>query len=130
MMAHVLKKLIAVSCRPGTRIGFSTCGHDHGPAAQGPTRLQADRPVAGPSIDAPDPSRVEGIDAVPHKKHPESLDNVLRLVCHREHSAAPLRLELQPGFGEKSDKVIREEGVESRVEKSARKAEGLDELVH
>jgi len=105
MMAHVLKKFITVSCRPGTRIGFSTCGHDHGPAVQQPTRLQADRPVAGLRIDTSDPSRVEDVNAVSHEKQPESLDDVLRLVRHREHSATPLRLELQAGFGKKSGKV-------------------------
>jgi hypothetical protein len=127
-MAQVLKKPIAVSCRPGTRIGFSTCGHDHGLAAQRPAGLQADCPVAGSRIDASNTSRVENIDAVPHEKQPESLDDVLRLVRHREHSATPLRLELQAGFGEKGDKIIREKGLESWVEESARRAKSLNKL--
>jgi hypothetical protein len=128
-MAHALKKLISVSRRPCTRIRFSTCGHDHGPAVQQSTRLQTDRPTPGPGIDTSDPSRVDDINTVSHEQQPESLDNILRLVRHREHSTTPLRLELQAGFGKKSDKVIGEKGLESRVEESAGRAESLDKLV-
>src|SRR5664280_2837822 len=129
VMAHAVKKLVTISCRPRTRVRFSTRSHDHGPAAHQPTRLQTDRPALGPSIDTLDPSRVEGIDTISHEQQPESLDNVLRLVRHREHSTPPLCLQVQPGFGKKSDKVIGEKRLESGVEEPAGRAEGLDKFI-
>jgi hypothetical protein len=128
MMTHALEEFIAVSRGPGTRIGLSTRGHDHRRTADKATRLQTDLPVAEPGLHAPDTSRVAHLDATSHEKQTQSLNDVLRLVCHREYPATPLGLDLQAGFGEESHKVFRKERIESWIEEPAGRAEGLDEL--